>query len=686
MNPTTQPQIPIIDGKLNGGKPLTPQQIQQMRSQTGVTPISRPGSSPSPSNVEARIASLRAGTYGEPVKTVEPSIAEKIQNKIHGVVDPLIDGVKTVAGNVIQSTKDIQKNSLDNVQKDIESVNPLKSGLGTTSDLIQFILAPLSGLIEGGVVKETSKALGESKLGSDIANSSGGKAILDVQDRLGQIAKEHPDAVKAIMDAINVAMTAAGGEKLPEAIDQFKTGVASDVSAVKGGIESTFSSVESPLKVGEDLYHSAKTHLAETNVDPRLETSAGRLKDPLETYNQFLEQEKKAKVDVKADSPLSTVGERVGNSFDKVVKMRKGVGETMGAELKNIGNEAVDIKPAAAKFQTGLEENNLTFDPKEGTFSAEGQSKMTSSDLEQLAEYRKELSKLVNTKQTTVKAVDAFVSRMSKELDLYKSKNNIMGTTNAERIIKSSLHDMTEQFNPEVSGNKAFQKYYDARTSYSKLSDFLEEGQSYLGKKTQTGDYARDTSLTKSSVQSLLNGGKKDWLSTLEGLTGYPALDESVMALQSMKDLGDAKGASLLQLMSEGSIPMTKSGITQKVLDFILNKAKDVFVGSPEEQTQTFLKSLLDEKNKSILDDNGEDGVKMGLSTKDITSKLTSKDHSLMQKYIDDVRLKGSDRPAISKAEESDLFKLNELLGISEGASKQTIANKYETILAGSKK
>lgn len=665
MNPTTQ--IPIIDGKLNGGKPLSPQQLQQMRTQAGVTSVAKPTSTPSSSNVEARIASLRAGTYGEPVQTAEVSTADKIKNKVHGVIDPVIDNIKgQVKGNINEASKALTASGEG-------KMNPLSAGLDIAKNTTEAVLSPVNqtlGKAVGAAVNPVIKAISDKV--SDVPAVQKFAALMGEHPELGDAIS---NLVQTGLNTAGIALSAEGSQKGIDVVQNVDEGTLNSMKGV----------VETPLKAGEDLYNSAKTHLSEANVDPRLETSAKRMSNPLETYNKFLEQEKVAKTDVKADSALSQVGEKVGDSFDKVVKMRKDVGKTMGAELKNISKEPVDIAPAIEKFKAGVDEAGLKYDKANQSFTSEGQSKMTSTDIKMLSDFQAELDALSYKKGVTAKDVDSFVSRMSNELDLYKSKNNILSTTNAERVIKGTLHDMTEQLNPETSGNPAFQKYYDARQSYSKLSDFLDEGQRYLGQKTQSGDYARDVSITKSSVQSLLNGGKKDWLSSLEGLTGYSAMDDAVMALQAMKDMGNPKGASLLQLMSEGSMPVTKSGITQKILDFILNKTKDTLIGSPEEQTQTFLKSILDEKSKSILDDSGEGGVKMGLSTKDITTKLTPKDHSLMQKFIDDVRLKGKAESTISKSEEADLTKMNELLGIDEGASSQTIANKYEDILSNKK-
>jgi len=81
----------------------------------------------------------------------------------------------------------------------------------------------------------------------------------------------------------------------------------------------------------------------------------------------------------------------------------------------------------------------------------------------------------------------------------------------------------------------------------------------------------------------------------LEGLTGYPALDESVLALQAMKDAGNFRGLSLLEVINEGKVPMTKYGIAGKVAEFMVEKGKQLILGSEAEQTRAFLKSLEDE-------------------------------------------------------------------------------------------
>ncbi len=384
---------------------------------------------------------------------------------------------------------------------------------------------------------------------------------------------------------------------------------------------------QNPVTKGQDLLSKVRTVIAEKNVDPKIKASFQRLDDmsrqgigetkiadPVKTYDEFIGMEKNFKGDIKSDVALGAVGQRIGNSFDQVVQQRRAVGKVMGAELEKIGSEQASIASPRQSFESELQGSGLSFDSERASQIAEfdaanrslldiaeGQkgsllsptktSKFTNQDINLLDAYTKELYSLGDN--PTIAELDAFLSRIPNEIDVYKGKNSITKTTNAERIIKNNLSQLREQFSPTVTNNPKLSPYYEARKTYAELSNFLEEGESFLGKKTASGDYAKDASIAKSSVQSLLNNGKKDWLIQLEELTGYPALDESVLALQAMKDSGNFRGLSLLETLSKGDLPaINQNGIRQKVIDFGLRKGSQMLIGTPEEQTRLFLQSL----------------------------------------------------------------------------------------------
>jgi len=365
------------------------------------------------------------------------------------------------------------------------------------------------------------------------------------------------------------------------------------VSSVKPIINSTNEAFAS----AKNLKTTVQKIVSEKSATPQLKTSAERLflqgtnktlENPSATYEKYLTQSKKALVDIKADPAISDVGNKIGDAFNKVVAQRRAVGAKMGDELKKVGGIKTNIDEAFSNFETALKESDLTFNGK--NLVAGDTSKMVPQDISMIEDYINELNKLGSN--PTISQIDGLVGRTTAKINYEKSAKGIIETTNGERLIKGSLAKLREQFDPIKTGNKSLTAYSNARKAYSELSDFMDDGAGYLGKITQSGDFAKDASIAKSAVQSILNNGKKDWLARLEALTGYPALDESVLALQAMKDAGDFRGLSLLQAMSEGGVPTSKAGFVGKILDYGVKKGTEIVVGSPEEQTRAFLKNL----------------------------------------------------------------------------------------------
>lgn len=346
--------------------------------------------------------------------------------------------------------------------------------------------------------------------------------------------------------------------------------------------------------------------ISRANVPDNLQASVDRLnaqkpdvaigvkpQSPLDLYNQYVDQESKFKNDIKEDTALGTVGNKdLGPAFDQVVKMRQAAGKQMQSEMDKVGSTPTDISEHFPKFEEELHNNGLTYDASKGELSAGRTSKVTTQDKDMLETYIGDLNKLGTN--PTAAELDAFLSRVPKELNVYKSANNITGTTNGERIIKGNLNDLSSTLSGDT--NPTFKGYSDAKSQYAKLSKFLDDGSSFVGQKTASGDYSKDASMLKSSIQSILNNGKKDWLLKLEDLTGKPILDKAMLALQAMKDSGDFRANSLLDLLTpkQGpSIPTSKSGIIDRATTAAYNFGKQKIAGSPVDQTRRFIQDRL---------------------------------------------------------------------------------------------
>lgn len=443
------------------------------------------------------------------------------------------------------------------------------------------------------------------------ANKEAGKDTALLEDAYNKLANEsHQTQVsdilpalnksnfEVVLDALTLGAEALGGSGIAQG----------GKAAVKAGARKGIELADDAVRAASEIKDNVRVVMATKGVNPQLEKSAERLflegtskkiENPLASYEKFLAQSKNSLKDIKVDPAISQVGSKIGDAFEKVVAQRRVVGRKMGEELKKVGSIKTNIDDAFTGFETSLKDSDLVFNGMTKRLVPGKTSKMTTEDLSMLEDYIKEFNKL--GVEPTIAEIDGFLGRTQSMVNNFKSAKGIVQTTNAERLIKGSQSALREQFDPAKTGNAALKKYADARKAYAQLSDFLDEGAGYLGKYTQSGDFVKDASIAKSAVQSILNNGKKDFLIKLESLTGYPAIDEAVLALQAMKDAGDFRGLSLLETMSDGAVPTSKAGFTQKIIDFAVDAGKRIVAGTPEEQTRAFLTELAKKANQGTI-------------------------------------------------------------------------------------
>lgn len=475
----------------------------------------------------------------------------------------------------------------------------------------------------GDVGSEALKSVGNSIFAKDKSTGE----VTTLSDRVSQAleAAGHTEAGQAIGTAL-----ADFQKNHPVASDYLGSifNVASIIPAGKGA-ELAAEGAEDVVKAGAkktvEKAASAREALSKGNRVPGLDVSAERIqkqalvpeeirqgmsasnvKDPLSTYDEFSSQQDRALADTKADTAMGSVGSRIGNAYAKVIRMRRVAGETMGDEIKGAAGKVATKIGAANQnlYKTLLRDENLSYNFNTGKLTPTvRQVSMTAGDQSTIEEYLGNLKGL--GPNPTAQELDAFIRRVPQELDLAKAAKGITKTTNGERIVKEHINKLKDELDAKIDPKTGIatkpelKKYSAAKKTYAQLSKFLEEGEGFLGKKTQSGDFAKDASLAKSAVQSLLNNGKKDWLMALEGHTGYPALDEAVLALQAMKDSGDFRGGSLLELLTEGAqqgrLPKIPTGATEMINNaagHVLKAGYRGVIGTPREQTRRFLQSL----------------------------------------------------------------------------------------------
>lgn len=537
--------------------------------------------------------------YGDEAASVLTAAAPKTPSLSDRIAATAKGGISR-AGDAIEGTGDFTGEGV------------LRRGTAAVRSVADIVPAAVNELLPESVRKAEGGAA--SVVGKGFKSVT--DAIASVPG-LSELILSHPKVTSAIEEALGTAENVGGiaGDILTA---EGARGVGSQAgnaakSAASAAADITTATGEEAVSAAQSLRQKVQSIVAREHVNPQLETSAKSIAsgdggmaapanplflegttnvgDPLPIYDSYLSQSKKAIGDIRADPPIATVGEDIGSAFKSVVAQRRTVGKAMGSELKKIGTTPTDILPAVDDFVAELKDNGVTFDRLKREIVPTADTKLSASDIKLLESYATELQKLGS--KPTITQLDAALSRIPDDIKVYKAANNLTGTTNGERIVKSSLAQLREQFNPATTGNLELAPYYEARKAYSSLSDFVNEGARYLGKITQTGDFAKDASLAKSAVQSILNNGKKDWLIKLETLTGHPLLDKAVLALQAMADAGDFRGLSLLQTLSEGgSIPLTKAGLSSKVLDFALKHGANAILGSSSDLTRRFLSDL----------------------------------------------------------------------------------------------
>jgi len=535
-------------------------------------------SNPSVNRVEILDEFLNQGYVVEGYNEPKPNLAQKVADAAIGgaanigstVVAPVFDritaGVKTAFNDKSYSQNLADEQAFSKQSQDSGAgmvfgrdaqARDLSTGKGW-EQLGGDVLSTAATVMPAGKAMQGAtlgaKVVQGAKIGATVGAMGGaGTAMQESQD-FGGVAK-------------NALVGAGTGAAVGGAIPVAGWGIQKGAEVTKKGAQKVFS-------FGKDVGGNIKYN----HIDPQIAESATRLAnskiEPNKLYSQFKNAQELATLDVKKPSALEVVGNEIGNAFDDVVSKRKEVGKMVGSELEKIGKQPMQVDDIVSPYA-----KNVMGELKK--VATGKQSKFSQDEIEMLSKFDLELKTL--GKNPTAQDVGDFLTRIRSEIDSLKGKKNIMGVTNADRL----MTEVTSNLNSRIAEN--FPQYAAAKSEYARLSDLLEEGVGYLGKKTIGGDYKKETSVVKSSLNSILNSGKKDFLLQLEKETGKPILDKAVIAGQVMKDLGDARGESLLKAIASGEIPTSKAAVTSRVVDYTFKKGEKMILGDHAERTADYL-------------------------------------------------------------------------------------------------
>lgn len=509
--------------------------------------------------------------------------------------------------------------------------NPASKALqiaGKGADVVNDVAGDvIKSVVKPEILQGIGDAIGHAADSPVVTAIAKSPAVQGIMSWFGGLSPETQNNLKATGSIASLLLNATGGGVAKDAVapaldiatQAAKVGaekvIAPVIDAAKAGVKNTASAVIKPVKeavVAAAPVEKLKAKLGGKNAARGLEASATRLADhapligagaareakPLDIYNTAAEDAATHLSDpTRVDKPTENFGKNeVANAFDQVVKAKRDAGDAMSAELDKpeVGNIKTNVEDARNGIAKELSQQKLEYDSKKGIVSATGQTPIGKTGQSQLESYLKELSGLGN--KPTVTDVNNFVRRITEENDLYKQKNQITGTTNVERIIKNNLSALRDTISAKATGNNALKAYSDSKSEVARLSKIVDAGIPLLGKKSLEGGYIRDASTAKRAIQSLSDGGAKDFLRALEKETGNPLLDKAFVILQAEKDAGITSAHSLLDMFGKDSALKVPNSVRGKIMDWALNHTVKGITGSPADQTRAFLKSLEEKK------------------------------------------------------------------------------------------
>jgi hypothetical protein len=665
-----------------GGKDVSvqPKPVSPVTATTARTP-STDNTAPVPSLADKIGSDFM--TRAQNILTQYDTTGESVRRAGSGVIPSVLGATEVVArgagevAGVIGTTaletgkallNKINRDNGETLAKSGEAFLDAKNILGPTN---REVLAKVGEFIKDGTDNLPENVVQAYKNFFDTIGLMGGGGVKALETPVGQVPTIIKNTAKDIIEGVSTVSKPA-------------------INTVSKVTTPVINAVKDPVQVMNDT----RTYIARNNVPENLGSSIDRLaKDsaetPLQKYNKYAEQEQKYKTNVKEDMAVGKVGEEIGNQYEKVIQQRRDVGAQLDTELNKIAEIPTDVTKPFTNLENELKRNGLTYDAESNTIGLSRTSKVTAQDAEILNEYVKSLNSL--GANPSAAELDAFISRTSNEMDVYKAQKNITKVTNGERIVKNNLSELRKELSPEV--NPAFAEYSKAKETYSALSKFLDEGSQFLGSKTSAGDYAKDASLVKSSVQSIVNNGRKDWLLKLEDLTGYKALDEAVLALQAAADAGNYKGKSLLDVLNPKQsgniqIPTSGRGFLMRGVEKIMDAGTSKFVGSPADQTRRAILERMNMKTSipAPISNTSNRIIKESVPQKEgVIQKLINRYKSLPNKQGGFVRLPFSNKivKAIDDMTKQEIYELDKYLekSLKTGETSQGMEKTLDLIM-----
>ena len=399
----------------------------------------------------------------------------------------------------------------------------------------------------------------------------------------GQTAQQIDELLKAdntgekvgkVLSFITELMTPSGARK---AVTSTASKVGSKVENLANNIPeipsvnlSKVSDVLSPIEQGVETVLNPtrlipKEKLASIPIDKivaQAETKTTKL-------NNYIKQAEKAVSDYSQKTPLAIAGDK-GSEALNILQNKLSKQQLLKKDaLGKIGDKIVsNAKDVVSKFKDNLRDKiGLDiFDSIEGLSLKPAQGRASkiafdAADNKLIQDAYKAVTSLGD--KPTVRMIDDTVDALQDLLYKRKSLTAIPVNTQVESVLKS----FTGLLNKTVK-KVAGEQYSKANGKMQYMMDSFEKLNKALGAEGERG-----ASLMK-KLFSPTGESPRRLFAEIKKLTGIDLVEESTLAKFVMENVGDVRQAGLLEEIIKGR-SLSPSSLTQKALDFTVNKLKD---------------------------------------------------------------------------------------------------------------
>lgn len=409
-----------------------------------------------------------------------------------------------------------------------------------------------NALMAGAQIYEGGESLANAETPEDYVNAGVqlGTGIIGAKGaKTGKGKIFNPEVTKPIKSAIV--------EKIP----QSKYVVKPVESIVKPSIEKTKNLVN---KTGEKVGDAISP--IEGNVKTELTKTSIPKEQRMEAYNRYIDQAEQAKIDNSKATPLELAGSRGEDALGKLKEQLNAAGQKKEAVLQEHGEKVVIIQPSFQKFGEMLEKRlGTTIDKNNNFIDAKGRKSLVTNSVSDKKLVTKVFDTLrdLGTKPTLQEVNDAIDSIQG---ELYKGKTvgvePISGKT--EAVVKEVVSDLNNRAK-DVGGDA----YKQANAEYSTKREIYDTLNKALGVEGNRGAALMKQLFSPSGTMP------RKLFTAIKEATGIDLVNEATLAKFAMESVGDMRQASLLNEVLRGNVPLSKSGVVGKAIEYGVNKLQD---------------------------------------------------------------------------------------------------------------